>query len=238
MIFDYGQTLLCEREWDDRRGYAALLRCAAKNPRHITPEGLAAFAARCFEEVGAPLREREIHQWQVDRLVFELLELEFSLPPEELERVFHEACIRFKPMPHVEELLALLRELGIRSGVMSNIRQSGAELRRRLEKYFPAHTFEFVIASSEYGVRKPDPLIFRLALAKANLPPADIWFCGDHARCDADASYAMGMRPVWYTDETTPPLYEVRPMEPACPHLRIFDWRELITYMKELQSRC
>ena len=233
MIFDYGQTLLSEQEWDDRRGYAALLRCATKNPRNIAPEALAAFAVKCFRDVGAPLRDREIHQWQVDRLIFDLLGLEFSLTPEEQERVFHEACIRFSPMPHAEELLERLRGLGIRTGVMSNIRQSRAELERRFEKYFPSHKFEFVIASSEYGVRKPDPLIFQLALAKANLPPEDIWFCGDHGKNDVDASCAMGMRPVWYTDETTPPLYEVTPMEPVCPHLRIYDWRELISYLKE-----
>ena len=42
--------------------------------------------------------------------------------------------------------------------------------------------------SCEYVFRKPNPLLFELALKKAGLPASDVWFCGDNmtARIDED----------------------------------------------------
>jgi len=236
ILFDYGQTLLGEVEWDNLRGNAALLRHAVKNPRGITAEQLARFADELFYQTCWPVREirRELHQWQFDRLLFGLLQIELSLTPEEQERVFFEHTLKIAPMPHIEELLGLLRELGIRAGVVSNIMSSRTELERRIASYLPLQQFEFIIASSDYGIRKPDPLIFQLALAKASLPPGDIWFCGDHPRCDVEGSHAAGMYPVWYESHDLPdPRPDTTLTAPNCPHLHIHSWRELIEILKE-----
>jgi len=229
ILFDYGGTLMDE-EWDPPRGDEAILRHAVKNPLGLTPKDLGHFA----EELRAELCDsvialrRELHEWQFTRLLYETLQIEFSIPVEEQERVFFQAAsVRHTPMPHVKELLAFLAGQNIRTAVVSNIMSSGAELKRRIERHFSLAQFEFIIASSDYGVGKPDPLIFRLALAKADLPPEDVWFCGDNIRCDIEGSNAAGMQAVWYEDD---------PSEnpPACPHLQIRDWRELIEILKEL----
>lgn len=66
----------------------------------------------------------------------------------------------------------------------------------------PDSRFEFVIASSEYMVRKPNPRIFRLALQKAGLSPDRVWFCGDNVRADVEGAHAAGLFPVWYEGES------------------------------------
>lgn len=239
VLFDSGHTLVTEAQWDSTRGYEALLPYAAKNPRGLSAQDVAAAARELWPQLHLPARKagRELHDHQFLRLLFALLELEFSRPIPELSQLYYAACAGYYHiMPHVDELLALLRLLHIRTGVVSNINESVEGVCARLRKYFPEHPFEFVICSSEYGVRKPDPLIFRLALAKANLPPEEIWFCGDNPQCDVEGACALGMTGIWYEDTTLPCIYHDPVMAPpTCPHWHIHDWRELMERLKGTQ---
>jgi FMN phosphatase YigB (HAD superfamily) len=56
----------------------------------------------------------------------------------------------------------------------------------------------FIVALLSYplGVRKPDPLFYRLVLAAAGTPPEQVLFVGDNLRCDVDGPLAHGMRAV------------------------------------------
>jgi len=237
ILFDYGQTLTAEPEWDGLRGTRALMRHAVSNPRGLAPEEVSAYAGELHAQVCAPLHElrREMHEWQFMRLLYGLLQIEFSIPVQEQERVFYAAAIRTVPMPHVEELLDFLDARGIRKGVVSNIMSSGQQLRGRIGQNLPRHAFEFVLASSDCGVSKPDPLIYRLAIAKAGMDPADICFCGDNPLCDVEGPHAAGLQAVWYEDLTLDFLWrDPARVPPRCPHLHIHDWRELINILKEL----
>jgi len=228
ILFDYGQTLVGETEYDLLRGNEALMRCAVKNLRNLTPAQAHAFTEALWDRVCGAARQadREIHEHQFVHLAYELLQIEFSIPVEEQSRVFYDHTYSVAPLRHIEELLEYLAGQGIRTGVVSNISEAGDALAARIAQHLPDNAFEFVIASSEYGVRKPDPLIFQLALAKADLPPEDVWFCGDNHRCDVEGAFAAGMQPIWYCDTLEEP--------PACPHLHIRDWREFIEILKDV----
>jgi len=236
IIFDYGHTLMTEPEWDVLRGTRALLRHAVRNPRGLEAEEVSAFAEKLHAQLCEPVYplHRELHEWQLMRLLYGLLQIEFSVSVEEQERVFYTAAIRTVTMPHVEEMLAYLEGRGIRKGIVSNIMSSGGQLRERIARHLPLEQFEFVIASSDCGVSKPDPLIFRLALAKADLPPEEVWFCGDTPRCDAQGAHATGIFPVWYEDQTMECTWRGPCAPPDCPHLHIHDWRELIEILRDL----
>ncbi len=82
-------------------------------------------------------------------------------------------------MPGVGTMLAELHRRGIRTGVISNLGWSGRMLTRRLKNMLPEHRFEFIVASSEYALRKPNPLLFQVALEKARLSAAEVWYVGD-----------------------------------------------------------
>ena len=124
----------------------------------------------------------------------------------------------------------------IRSGVISNIGFSGHALKNRINRLLPDNRFEFIIASSEYMVRKPNPLIFRLALSKANLSADEVCYCGDNTENDVMGAYGAGIFPVWYhsliqndwRDETLD-------KKPECEHLYINDWLELIDVLEGLR---
>ena len=77
-----------------------------------------------------------------------------------------------------------------------------------LQAKFPEHTFEFILATSDYMFKKPSKRIFELALEKADLQPEDVWYVGNSYRCDVGGSRSAGIFPVWYTGATPNPQGE------------------------------
>lgn len=56
--------------------------------------------------------------------------------------------------------------------------------------------FAEVVLSTDVGVAKPDPAIYRLAATRAAVPPADLVMVGDSQVNDVDAATAAGWRAV------------------------------------------
>lgn len=231
ILFDYGDTLVWEPVPDFPRGWRAVFQYVTENPDGVTPEQahqLADGLWRRFSASRSLSASRkggwEIHEWQQLRTVLEALGLRASLPLSELECVLMDHACQSHLFPHVEETLDSLRGLGIRTGVISNIGWSGQALARRLDKLLPGHSFEFVIASSEYGIRKPDPLIFQIALKKARLPAAKVWFCGDSWEADILGAFKARLFPVWVQSSGGAP-----PGGGDFPYLKITGWQELVS---------
>ena len=57
--------------------------------------------------------------------------------------------------------------------------------------------FEFSIYSSQVPYRKPHPSIFKLAVKRLNLTPADILFVGDNLKMDVEGPQAVGISAAW-----------------------------------------
>ena len=235
ILFDYAHTLAWEPDADFLRGERAVFAHVVDNPRGVTPEE----AARLGTEIFLSQRDCrhsgwELHEHQQLRLKYDLLGLTFDLPMNELEKLLWTATCPGEPMPGVQEMLAALRARGIRTGVVSNLGWTGEALADRLHRLLPEHEFEFLIASSDYGVRKPNPLIFRAALAKAGLSPEEVWFCGDQIEADVYGAQGAGIFPVWYEEPTIPNGFARKNAGLAITgdHLHIRHWRELITALE------
>lgn len=54
--------------------------------------------------------------------------------------------------------------------------------------------FSVALLSYPLGIRKPDPLFYRLVLAATEAPPGQVLFVGDNLACDVAAPLAHGMR--------------------------------------------
>ncbi len=228
ILFDYGHTLAYEPDFDRRRGSEAVLAHAVSNPDGVAAEDIQTLAARLFARC-RPAREAglEIQSLPLDRFLYDYLRLSFALPPEELERIFWDAAAPGTAMPYANEMLAELNARGIRTGVISNISFGGSTLRARLDRLLPENRFEFVLATSDYVFRKPEPLIFQLALKKAGLDASEVWFCGDHTEKDVAGAAAAGLFPVWYHSDIECFYKDRSSAPPDCPHLYLRDWRML-----------
>lgn len=230
ILFDYAHTLAWEPDADFLRGERAAFAHVKDNPRQVTPEE----AARLGTELFLAARDCrhsgwEVHEHQYLRLKYDLLGLTFDLPMRELEKVLWTATCPGELMPGIQEMLADLRARGIRTGVISNLGWSGEALTDRLHRLLPEHEFEFVIASSDVAVRKPNPLIFRAALAKAGLSPEEVWFCGDQIEADVFGAQAAGIFPVWYDCDSVPNGFARKNagLTITGEHLHIRHWQEL-----------
>ncbi len=238
ILFDYGDTLCREPDPDFLRGERAVFAHVIGNPRHITPEEATSFSNEQFLSA-LPCRRSgwELHEHQLMRLKYELLGLTFDLPLADIEALRWTAASPGEPMPGAADMLRALRQRGIRTGVISNLGWSGDALTDRLQRLLPEHRFEFVLASSEYGIRKPNPLIFRLALAKAGLSPEEVWFCGDQIEADVLGAQAAGIFPVWYDCDTIPTPFTAKNagMTITGDHLHIHHWKELLAALCQCQ---
>lgn len=238
IIFDYGHTLLYEPDWDPGRGTEELLRYAAKNPNNCTLADVRKAAELIFGKHIESIRKMgyEIQGQIGDKALYEYLGIEFSLTPLEMETVFWNGASMGALMPGADQILDYINENGIRSAVISNLIWSGDALTKRLNRLLPNNQFEFVMTSSDYFMRKPNRILFDIALQKAGLCGDEVWYCGDNPRADIEGSSQAGIYPVWY-DNDTDKDYKNRSDEkiPQCEHLHIHQWGELIDLLEKLK---
>ena len=241
IIFDYGGTILYEPGFSFLNGERAVFEHVVKNPMNVTPEEICDFNERIFSESGkARQDEFELHHFQMLRMKYEYFNIELDISYERAEEILWDnvsAMSKKCCMPNVEELLQFLKEQKIRTGVISNMGWSGKALERRINTILPQNEFEFILTSSEYGYRKPNPLLFELALRKSGLEAKDVWFCGDTFDADIVGANRVGIFPIYYqgtakTDDG-PKRKNFHPKTKTnFKFLTITDWNELISLIK------
>lgn len=235
ILFDYGQTLVNEQFFDGVKGTEAVLKYATKNKYNKSAEEVQDYANKLNRELGRFDPEKR-HLFQVEvpnhmftKYLYESQGIEIALSPEEIDSVFWDAAAPGKPTDGIGEFLAFLKANRVRTGVISNITYCGNAVAKRINACIPNHTFEFIIATSEYMYRKPNKHIFELALEKAGLQPEEVWYIGDQYQCDIVGASAAGLFPVWYTGAID------MKSEPKGGILTVESWEELIDLFKKLE---
>jgi HAD superfamily hydrolase (TIGR01549 family) len=124
------------------------------------------------------------------------------------------------PVPGVTELLRRLSRQ-VTLGIVTN--NHTAEQEEKLEVLGLGRWFDFMITSESCGLSKPDPRIYRLALERAAVAPAEAVMVGDNWVSDVEGALAAGIPPVWLNrwreDRALPPtvrsLRSFRPLAHA-----------------------
>jgi putative hydrolase of the HAD superfamily len=206
VLFDFGHTLV-----DFRRTQEAL---------HEAYEQIRArIEAVAFMEVHELLDLVERVAGGVDRLVAESYEqrrmeeldqvtmfkealgaIGFDLPADVVDHIValdHSAYSKSLAVePEVLDTLDRLRADGKRLGLVSNITLLPRLVREDLDRMSLGSRLDATVFSSEAGVRKPDPRIFRDALERLESDPAETVFVGDRLYDDIGGAQAVGMRAV------------------------------------------
>jgi len=161
IIFDYGNTLICEPAFDSYRGNEELFKYVTKNKNNLTPRQVSDFAQAIFNKTQI-VRDAgfEIHGWQNDKFLYEYLGIELSVTPAEAEKVFRDSAAPGAAAPNIRAALDYISANGIRSGVISNISFSGAALAERINRLLPDNKFEFN-SFERVHVSKAKPVSFR-----------------------------------------------------------------------------
>lgn len=105
--------------------------------------------------------------------------------------------------PGASELLARLRAAGLRIVLVSNAQS--CYTRPELDLLGLAAAFDRIVISSEAGVRKPSPELFRRALEAGQLDPSRVVMVGNDERADVLGARAAGMDGVYLRTAISPP---------------------------------
>lgn len=101
-----------------------------------------------------------------------------SVCAEELSFLYDYERVRIMRRPHLKETFLALKEMGLRTGMISNI-ISRSVVPHFLAEYGILDQMDCIITSSETGIRKPDPGIFRAAEERLGLRPDQLAYVGD-----------------------------------------------------------
>ncbi|MGH2756429.1 MAG: HAD family hydrolase [Actinomycetota bacterium] len=201
VFFDAGGTIL-----DPHPSFAELFaQVCAENDVTVTPqqvrevqERIAPHLVELLEEAGldhGPTLSREASHrfWTFTyrRFLEELNLRSEGLALKLYDRFSDPASYRL-----YEDVVPTLRELsdtGLRLGLISNF---DGWLESMLVEMEVGETFEVAVISGVEGIEKPDPGIYRLALARAQVDPSEAVHVGDSPVMDIEPSQDAGMKPV------------------------------------------
>lgn len=215
IIFDAGKTLIDYLPKDDIRGRKSLMSYLTtvdatellmehivSNPHNYDAQTIDRITNETFEKYDVCRKNLfEVHEQTILKTAHDVLDIKFSISYDEIESIIWNHSADIIEVEGVREVLDALNEMGIRTAVISNLDFSGYLLEERLNSIFPNNRFEFVIASSDYGVRKPQPLLFEIGIAQSGLKANEIWYVGDKVKVDVDGSQTVGMIPVLFKNK-------------------------------------
>ena len=114
----------------------------------------------------------------------------------------------FALFPDATSTLAKLKEMGLATGVLSNLNEDLSPLVAELGV---AGYLDVLVTSKEVGAEKPDPRMFQAALKRADVQPGEAVHVGDQYHSDVGGARAVGINAVlldrgdWYPDITDCP---------------------------------
>lgn len=240
LLFDYGHTLAYEPHHSATNGNKEIFKYIKNNPNHVSFEEFDKTIQDLWKRIKEIKGNAEVHEHQFINMWQQYMGIELSVSIQEAEEIIWNGISAGDKMPYVTELLEFLDREGIRTGVVSNICFSGDALKARINRMLPNNKFEFIVASSECVFRKPNRLIFELALKKAELRAEQVWYCGDSIEHDVYGAYNAGLFPVLYdgdTEEMDDPMKKINDglkVGEEIEHLYVRDWRELIDKLKKM----
>lgn len=165
----------------------ALARSLRRAPPMLFPEA---------SEAGVAARERA---WWRDIVCAAFQWAEVDAQASQLEACFESLYREFseprawRAATGVHEALSALRAAGLATGVISNFDR---RLHGILDGLDLAPLLDVVVLPSDARAAKPDPAIFRFALAKLGLAPGDAFFVGDQRECDLEGARRAGLRAI------------------------------------------
>ena len=104
------------------------------------------------------------------------------------------AADSWEPFPDTEPMLVVVRDMGVRIGVVSDW---GSNLRGILAELGLDRYLDFVLPSGAVGVAKPNPAFYRMALDSVGVDAASALMVGDSYRADVRGAWSAGMDAVW-----------------------------------------
>ncbi len=198
ILFDLGDTIIQYSDFNPSRGNKELLKYC-KHANSDLENEIDSLGIELSKYINLKRDETNLeHSCQsFQRLLFSLINVELDLTPLEMELIFNKHAFTRRIMHGFIEFLDFLREKDIRIAILSNSSFSGKALEVEIHELSIPHNFEFIVSTSEYCLRKPDPRIFKVCLNKLNLEKDEVWYVGNKLEYDILGANNAGMKAIW-----------------------------------------
>ena len=206
ILFNYGHTLVDFRRTEEALHSAyAQIRARIEAAAYMEVPEMLDLVERVAGAVDAMVagsyEQRRMEELDLTAVFAEALAaIGFELPADVLAHIValdHSAYSNsLEVRGEVLEVLKRLRQQGYRTGLVSNVALLPHLMRQDLQRLGIAHNLDSAVFSSSVGYRKPDPRIFRAALAEVGAAPDETVFVGDRMLDDVAGAQAVGMRAV------------------------------------------
>ena len=235
ILFDLDDTLLdmvsaMQSSWQEVCAEVApRLGCEAAALRETIRRESAIFWAD--EEAVAEYRVRPLDsRTHVVRLSLLSMGLDDSGAEDIARRSLRGYLDRLAPFDDSMETLESLRAQGYRLGMVTN--GSSDTQREKIARWNLEPYFDEIVIESEFGRGKPDPAVFRQALAGTGAAPDEAWMVGDNLYADIGGARGVGVHSVWIHRERL----EFPDDPPAHPHRRIGHFDELHAALEAVRA--
>jgi putative hydrolase of the HAD superfamily len=102
----------------------------------------------------------------------------------------------YRLYPDAHATVDALRDAGVKLALITN--GAGVTQRAKIERFDLEHRFHHIQIEGEFGQGKPEPAVYRHALEKLNVAPADCWMVGDNYEWEVVAPQSLGICGIWY----------------------------------------
>lgn len=119
------------------------------------------------------------------------------------------------------ETLELLRDRGMKLGLLTN----GAHDPQweKINRFDLARHFDVIVVEGEFGRGKPEPDVFRHALATVGAAAHEAWHIGDNLYADVGGAKSVGIAAAWiHRDRLSRPESEHAEPDASVAHLEEF----------------
>ncbi len=117
------------------------------------------------------------------------------LPADWFEKFDNEKALALQEVPGMIPLVLELQRLGFQTALLSNVRETGAAIRRKLGLY---NLFSPVLLSCEIQAKKPDAEAFAILINELKVSPDALLFI-DNKEQNVKAAQAMGIDSIVFT---------------------------------------
>ncbi len=157
-----------------------------------------------------------------------------------IEQCSHEilSCLSPVPVSGIDSFLTFLEQEKIPYGCLSNTVYSKEDTMSVVSKLLPNHVFSSFEVSSDFGVKKPNPLFFQSAIKKSNGNIQRSMYIGDKLFQDAYGSYRAGFTYSVFLDWKNEKKKQEAEMKSILgdfdfPHIEISSYKELQRMLKD-----
>lgn len=236
VLFDCWDTVIHYNETDKNKGITLLLD-VCDNPDNIKSDQLESDYHALMHEYYKKCNDFDLRFIALFRYICVSHNLKPRISYEEIEKLYNQHLVP-TPVENLRPLLNFLKQNNIKVGVCSNTIHSEEHTVDFIKQCWPDMPFDFVMASSTYGVKKPNPRFFEIGAKLAGSKNEETIYIGDNFYADVYGSWLSGfMKSIWLNQKhkNKKDYYLYHPeMSDEIEYTEIDDYLKLIPILEKM----